>query len=56
MIRVKIVKPHPKYKVGDTLEVSNNEAFGLIDGGVAIKSKDMTAVDYTIRIKRGKST
>lgn len=54
MIRIKIIKPHYKYRVGDTVEVSKNEAFGLLDSGVGIKAKDMVAVDYkTKRIKRG---
>lgn len=52
MIRVRITKPNSKYKVGDTVVVSNNEAFGLIDSGVAVKTKDMTpGVDY--KVKRG---
>lgn len=49
MQRVKIVKPHRKYTVGETVEVSNNEAFGLLDSGVAIQTKDMVATDYSLR-------
>lgn len=52
MIRVKIVKATNKYAVGDTVEVSPNEAFGLIDSGVAIKSKDMTQADYKTEGKK----
>lgn len=52
-MRIKITKPHRKYKVGDTVEVSKNEAFGLIDGGFGIKAKDMTSTDYKTRRKRG---
>lgn len=52
MQRIKIVKPHHHYKIGDTVEVSNNEAFGLLDSGVGIKTKDMTAVDYKTKTKR----
>lgn len=53
MVRVKIIKPHKKYQVGDILFLSRNEAFGLIDSGFAQQSKDMTAVDYKTRKKRG---
>lgn len=56
-MRVKIVKSGSKYKVGDTLVLSPNEAFGLIDSGFAIKSKDLTVVDYktkqSVSKKRG---
>lgn len=49
MIRVKIVQDHKQYTKGQTLQLSPNEAFGLIDSGVAVISKDMTQIDY----KRG---
>lgn len=53
MIRIKIVKPHKKYKVGDVVMVSKNEAHGLLDSGVGIKTKDMTPeVDYTTKRKK----
>lgn len=48
MIRVKIVKSHPKYHVNEIVELSRNEAFGLLDSGYAIISKDMTAQDYKV--------
>lgn len=48
MVRVKIIKGHKKYSVGETVEVTRNEAHGLIDSGIAMLSKDMTAGDYTI--------
>lgn len=54
MIRLKIVKPHKKYKVGETVYVTPNEAHGLLDGGYANKTKDMTATDY--RTDDGRST
>lgn len=47
MYRVKIVKAHKKYAVGQVVEVTPNEAHGLLDGGFAVMSKDMTEVDYT---------
>jgi hypothetical protein len=53
MLRVKIIAPHKKYRVGQTVELSNNEAFGLIDSGVASVTKDMVSTnDYRIK-KRG---
>ena len=52
MQRIKIIKPHRRYKIGDTVEVSNNEAFGLLDSGVGIKSKDMVQVDYKTKIRK----
>lgn len=54
MIRVKIIKPHKKYNVGETVYVTPNEAHGLIDSGFAEKTKDMTATDY--RTAHGRST
>ena len=57
MLRVKIVKAHKKYSVGETVEVTRNEAHGLIDGGFAIMSKDMTANDYpTHTVKKFRKT
>jgi quercetin dioxygenase-like cupin family protein len=46
MVRLKITKPHKKYKVGETVYVTPNEAHGLIDGGFAERTKDLTATDY----------
>ena len=45
MRRIKFTKNHKSYKRGDVISVSNNEAFGFIDRGVAIISKDMTSED-----------
>ena len=45
-MRVKIIKPHKKYTVGQTLQVSANEGFGLIDGGFAIQTKDVTNSEW----------
>lgn len=53
MIRLKIVKPHKKYALNEVVEVSRNEAHGLLDGGFAVMTKDMTATDYKVnRIRR----
>lgn len=53
MVRVKIIKSHKRYKTGETLYLTNNEAFDLIDGGFAIQTKDMTSTDYKTRKKNG---
>jgi hypothetical protein len=56
-MRIKIVKDHKQHRKGQTLEVSPNEAFGLIDCGVAVLSKDLTPDDYKqAGGKNGKST
>lgn len=46
MIRVKFIKDYKQYKKNDTDTLSPNEAFGVIDAGYAIVSKDMTESDY----------
>lgn len=53
MIRLKIIKPHKKYAIGQTVEVTNNEAHGLLDGGFAMYSKDVVATDVPkTKVKR----
>lgn len=52
MIRVKIVQRNQKYAVGSVQNLTNNEAFGLLDSGLAILSKDLTEQEY--KIKDGK--
>lgn len=47
-MRIRIVKKHHRYKLGDIVEVSKNEAFGLLDSGVGVVSKDMVQEDYKI--------
>lgn len=46
MQRIKFIKAHKQYKQGEVTVIDNNEAFGLIDSGVAILTKDMTSDDY----------
>lgn len=46
MIRVKFVKDYKQYSKGDVQSLSPNEAFGIIDAGFGIVSKDMTEADY----------
>lgn len=41
-MRVRFIKNHKEHNKGDTLVVSPNVGFGLIDKGVAIVSKDIT--------------
>lgn len=61
-MRVKMVKSDKRYTKGETVDVSPNVAFGLIDKGAAILSKDMNTDDYrqsdskaeTITKKKGK--
>lgn len=58
-MRIKITKDHKQYKKGEIVDVSKNEAFGLIDSGVGIVSKDMTVTDYRVKPKKvsdGRST
>jgi hypothetical protein len=52
MIRIKIIKSHKQYKVGETVYVTPNIAHDLIDGGYGEKTKDMTSSDYIIRKKK----
>lgn len=51
MIRLKITKPHKKYAIGEVVYVTPNEAHGLLDGGFATYTKDMTVTDYKTRKK-----
>lgn len=58
-MRVKIVKQHKKYDANTVVEVSQNEAFGLIDGGYAIVTADFTqqdAEDAKEKTKQNKKT
>lgn len=54
MRRIKIIKAHKQYKVGETVYVTPNEAHDLIDKGFGQLTKDMTATDY--RTADGRST
>lgn len=54
MIRIKIIKPHKKYAVGETVYVTPNEAHDLIDGGFGTKTKDMVATDFRTESNAGK--
>jgi len=52
IMRIKIIKPTKKYYKGEIVEVSKNVAFGLIDSGVGIISKDMTSYEVKTRNKK----
>lgn len=45
MQRVKLTKKNKHGNVGDVVQLSNNEAFGLTDSGQAIITKDITSDD-----------
>jgi hypothetical protein len=49
MQRVRITRKTKNYRVGDVVVIDNNEAFGLIDSGVAILSKDINSDDITTK-------
>lgn len=49
MIRIKMVKDYKDHRKGQVLNVSPNEAFGLIDRGVAIMTKDFVAEEYQVK-------
>lgn len=53
-MRVRITKATKKYNLGQIIDVSKNEGFGLIDSGHAVVSKDISQSD--IRTKRGRSS
>lgn len=42
-MKVRIIKNHKKYNVGDVIEVTPNVGFGLIDSGVAQVDRMYTA-------------
>lgn len=44
-MRVRIIKDHKQYKKGEIIDETPNVAFGLIDSGFAVVSKDMTETD-----------
>lgn len=52
MLRIRFIQDHKNNKSGDIKEVSRNEAFGLIDKGVAIISKDIT--QRVVKVKKKK--
>lgn len=35
MRKIKILKPHKDYKVGEIVQVGNNEAWGMVEAGIA---------------------
>jgi len=49
MIRVKIIKPHKQYKVGETVYVTPNIAHDLIDRGYGERTKDIVGFEYNTK-------
>ena len=45
VLRIKFIKDHKQYKKGDVETFSPNEAFGYIDSGIGMISKDMVESD-----------
>lgn len=45
MVRVKLLKDSKHGKTGEIIFLDNNEAFGLIDSGYAIVTKDIVQSD-----------
>lgn len=45
-MRIRIIKDSKDYKKNEIVEVSKNVAFGLIDSGIGMISKDMAPDDY----------
>lgn len=48
-MRIKIISSRQGYRKGDVVEVSKNVAFGLIDSGIGVISKDIVEQDYKIK-------
>lgn len=60
-MRVKIIKDHKSYRKGQVVNVSPNEAHGLIDSGYGIVTTDISVEDYhqadtRIKVRRIKET
>lgn len=51
-MRVRITKSTREYKAGETVDVSRNVAFGLIDSGHAVISKDIVESDSKTKQRR----
>jgi len=53
MQRIKIIRDHQNYKAGQVIVETNNVAFGLLDAGYAVLSKDMVNdTDYKVKALR----
>lgn len=53
-MRVKIIKNHKNYKAGEIVEVSRNVAFGLMDSGIGILSKDISESETKVGENNGR--
>lgn len=52
-MRIKIIRTNKKYSKGEVVDVSKNVAFGLIDSGLGIISKDIDSLDLERKPNRG---
>lgn len=53
-MRIRIIKDKKQYKTGDIVDETPNVAFGLIDSGHAVLSKDMTSGEIkTKKVRNG---
>lgn len=48
MLRVKMLQSNKHGRKGDVVVMDNNEAFGLLDSGHAVITKDMVSSDYKL--------
>ncbi len=55
MTRVKITKDYDMYRAGQVVDVTPNEAHGLIDRGKAMLSKDMAPKEVTTKVVEKKT-
>lgn len=53
-MRIRLVKDNKLGKKGDTVEVSKNVAFGLIDSGNGVLTKDIVEQDYKTKLENSK--
>ena len=56
MVRVRLLQAWKNYKAGQSVNVTSNEAQGLIDSGRAIKDKMITTSNIKRRKKNGNTT
>lgn len=55
-MRVKIIKNHKNYRAGEIVEVTKNVAFGLMDSGIGILSKDISESETKVGANNGRVT
>lgn len=55
-MRIRIIKSNKRYNKGETVDVSKNVAFGLIDSGFGMISKDIVQDDLKVKEDDGRPT